>query len=193
MGSKRNRVSKKVKIQKPLVYKALEAKGITMKELAHILGVNDKYLSECVNKELISERNLEKIGAVLNRAPAYFQGGLKEFFPPEYELSYQFHRTQEAYLLYKLNSAIEDLKGENDAGTKVPPGKIWMRLAIEGLIYYSFLNRRDDMHSFSDKQKKEMFRRAVHAADAYYMETWLATDDFWNNSAEALGYTEPQW
>ena len=105
MGKK---VSKKVKVVKKYVEEGLEAKGLTQADLAQMIDRDYKYVNNCLNAGEISERILEKIGAVIDRMPAYLMGEPMIF--PDEVYGYSLHEQQDSFLINKMKKDLEKLK-----------------------------------------------------------------------------------
>lgn len=121
----------------------LEDLGTTQIWLAEEIGCSKDYINKRIKAGSITEWLFDKMARALDLAPEYLQDQTEAF--PDVVFSYSFHEGQK------------------------PMGQ-FLRETIEGLIYFSFIDRKDEMRAFSAEQKKEMLWRAVHAADAYYME-----------------------
>lgn len=135
-----------VPVIKERVNKGLEVAGISQRKLAAMIGVNYRHMNASINNGRIGAWTLNEIGKIIDRAPEYLSGMTDGGIADGLVLKYSFHEAQD--------------KSMNQRMTET----------IEGLIYFSFIDFKDEMTDLSGEQKKEMLWRAVHAADAYYIE-----------------------
>lgn len=120
--------------------------GITQKELAKRVHCDYQNLNKCIHNGYVTEIVLDLIGRELDLTPDYLTGDLWEPMP------YSFYQTAVKFSEGDVSRMMNDL--------------------VDHLIFFSFLRSEDKeaMRQLSGDEKKEMLFRAVHAADAYYME-----------------------
>ena len=141
------------KVNEERVKEGLKASGLSQRKLAEMIGVDYKYMNMCIKRGEIGSWTLNEIGKAINRAPEYLSGGKDGGIADGIVLTYSFHENQEKSMQQRMEET------------------------IDGLIYFSFIDRKDEMKAFSGEQKREMMFRAVHAADAYYMEVVMGKED----------------